>query len=60
VLVVLNMSATPQPISFNLAEQGFPATTATTLLTTLTVPPSGQLNSVNLEPFSVYIAKVTR
>jgi len=60
VLVVLNMSATTQPMSFNLAEQGFSAQTAATLLTTLSSPLSGQLSSINLEPFSVYIAKVTR
>jgi len=60
VLVVLNMSATTQPMSFNLAEQGFSAQTAATLLTTLSSPPSRQLSSINMEPFSVYIAKVTR
>jgi len=60
VLVVLNMSAMAQQISFNLADNGFPSAKATTLLTTSTVPASGQLDQVALEPFQVYIARVSQ
>ncbi len=59
VLVVLNMSATPQQISFNLAENGFSSAKATTLLTTSAIPASGKLDQVTLEPFQVYIARVS-
>jgi alpha-glucosidase len=60
VLVVLNMSAMAQQISFNLADNGFPSAKTTTLLTTSTVPASGQLDQVALEPFQVYIARVSQ
>ena len=60
VLVVLNMSATAQRVSFNLSEQGFSSTKATTLLTTSTQTPGSQLNQIALEPFAVYIARVSQ
>jgi glycosidase len=60
VLVVLNMSATPQQVSFNLSEHGFSAAKATTLLTTSAPAPSGQLDQVALQPFAVYIARVSQ
>src|SRR6202522_1089332 len=59
VLVVLNMSATAQQISFNLTEDGFATTKATTLLATSSSA-TGQLNQVALEPFGVYIARVSK
>jgi len=60
VLVVLNMSAATQQVSFNLSEQGFSSAKVTTLLTTSAGAPSGQLNQVTLDPFAVYIARGTR
>ncbi len=61
VLVVLNMSGTEQKVSFDLAKQGFSGGKATTLLTTLsTHPKEVPLAAVSLEPFAVYIAKVTK
>jgi alpha-glucosidase len=60
VLVVLNMSATAQRVSFNLSEQGFSSTKTTTLLTTSTQTPGSQLNQIALEPFAVYIARVSQ
>ena len=60
VLVVLNMSATPQQVGFNLSEHGFSSAKATTLLTTSAPPPSGQLDQVALQPFAVYIARVSQ
>ncbi|MGA7295476.1 MAG: alpha-glucosidase [Terriglobales bacterium] len=60
VLVVLNMSNAKQQMSFNLSAEGFPAAKTTPLLTTLAAPPSGRLSKVDLEPFSVYIARISR
>ena len=61
VLVVLNMSAQPQDVSFDLASQGFPAKSAHTLLTTM---PAGSkestLSHLSLEPFAVYIGAVSK
>jgi len=59
VLIVLNMSGSAQTASFDLTQQGFSRARAKTLLTTLTTPPKGRLDKVPLEPFAVYIAKVT-
>jgi alpha-glucosidase len=60
VLIVLNMSATPQHVSFNLSAEGFSSTKAKTLLATSAPAPSGQLDQIALEPFAVYIAQVSR
>jgi glycosidase len=60
VLVVLNMSGTAQQVSFNLSQEGFPSAKATTLLTTSAAATSGLLDQVALDPFSVYIARVSR
>ena len=60
VLVVLNMSAEAQKASFNLASQGFAATTAKTLVTTMpSLKGSVSLTGLELAPFSVFIAEVT-
>jgi alpha-glucosidase len=60
VLVVLNMSNAAQAISFDLSAEGFPSARTETLLTTLSTPPTGRLEQVALEPFAVYIARITR
>jgi alpha-glucosidase len=60
VLVVLNMSAAPQQLSFHLSEQGFSSGKSTTLLATASASARGQLDRVALEPFGVYIARVSR
>ena len=61
VLVVLNMSATDQQMNFDLGKQGFSAAKATTLLTTLsTHPQEVTLASVSMEPFAVYIGKISK
>ena len=60
VLVVLNMSNAKQQIGFDLTAQGFPSAKTASLLTTLAAPPAGQLGQVSLEPFGVYIARITR
>ena len=60
VLVVLNMSATAQHVSFDLSRYGFSSAKATTMLTTSAPAPNGQLNQIALEPFAVYIARVSQ
>ncbi len=59
VLVVLNMSGTTQQMSFNLSANGFSSPKTSTLLTTSTSP-FNTLDQITLEPFAVYIAKVTQ
>jgi len=58
VLVVLNMSGSPQRVSFDLAGKGFGGAQLTTLLTTMKTQPGG-LSDISMEPFGVYIAKLT-
>ena len=61
VLVVLNMSSRPQKGSFNLQAQGLTAAKSSTMLTTgKTNRDSALLNSISLEPFSVYIGKIEK
>ena len=61
VLVVLNMSASEQHASFDLAAQGVKAKQASTLLTTLKSHPKQlSLSSVTLEPFAVYIGRMEK
>jgi alpha-glucosidase len=57
VLVVLNMTGSPQKVRFDLAAQGFPSAKAKLLLS---APHSEQsaLGDLTLEPFGVYIAEV--
>ena len=60
VLVVLNMSNTRQRISFDLSAEGFASAKTAPLLTTLAAPPTGRLDQVALDPFAVYIARISR
>jgi alpha-glucosidase len=60
VLVVLNMSGKAQLVGFNLSEQGIFSATAKTLLTTSASASSSQLDQVALDPFEVYIARVSQ
>ena len=61
VIVALNMSASPQQVSFDLRPQGIDGTMAKTLLTTMkTNREEAPLRSINLEPFSVYIGKIQK
>jgi alpha-glucosidase len=60
VLVAINMSSGTQSVSFDLGPEGLPEAKAATLLTTMkTSPPAGRLSTITMEPFSVYIAKVS-
>jgi alpha-glucosidase len=61
VLVVLNMSAQTQQVTFDLASLGFTNKTPSTLLTTMpTRPKDSSISNMTLEPFSVYIAELTK
>ncbi|MBV9623217.1 MAG: alpha-glucosidase [Acidobacteria bacterium] len=61
VLVVLNMSAERQTTTLNLTSQGFAGAQATTLLTTLATHPERlSLSSVSVDPFAVYIGKISK
>jgi alpha-glucosidase len=60
VLVVINMSPQQQEASFDLAAQGFSATQAKTLLTTMSsIKGQTDLSDMTLAPFSVYIGEVS-
>jgi hypothetical protein len=55
------MSSRPQKVSFNLHAQGLTAAKSSTLLTTGKANrDSASLNSISLEPFSVYIGKIEK
>jgi glycosidase len=60
VLVVLNMSASPQKVSFNLAPHGFASPKLSVLLSTSSSSATATAGALTLEPFAVYIAKVTK
>ena len=61
VLVALNMSADLQRIRVDLASQGFPDAKVRTLLSTQAAAKSrDNFTELTLEPFGVYIAKVSR
>ncbi len=64
VLVVLNMSGTAQQVSYDLSEQGFPSAKATAMLSTMLTAsasaPSGPMGPIALDPFAVYIARISQ
>jgi len=61
LLVVLNMSAVPQKVRFDLSPQNLSPATARTLLTTRPdQPKEGSLRKLSLEPFEVYIAEISK
>ena len=59
VLVVLNMSATAQKITLDLAPQGFAAASHAVLLTNGSGATRSQGADINVEPFTAYIEKLT-
>ncbi|HEV2732375.1 MAG TPA: alpha-glucosidase [Terriglobales bacterium] len=58
VLVALNMSASPQKATFNLADKGFPSANLKSLIAT--PHSSGKGSEVTLEPFGVFIAEISK
>jgi alpha-glucosidase len=59
VLVVLNVSSSPQNPSFDLAKQGFSTAKVKGLLQNATTVPDGPLKSVSLAAYGVYVGRVT-
>jgi alpha-glucosidase len=60
-LVVINMSASPQKVSFDLSKQGFGSGATKTLMTTqASLKNASSVTQLSLEPFAVYIAEVTK
>jgi alpha-glucosidase len=59
ILVVLNMSGTPQKVRFNLGPAGFASPKLSVLLTTSQSAGPGS-DGIALDPFAVLIARVTK
>jgi len=61
VIVVINMSAKLQKVSFDLAKQGFGSGSAKTLLTTQTsLQNNSSVRQLSLEPFAAYLAELQK
>ena len=58
ILVVLNMSATKQRPSFDLGKQGLAGAKSTVLAKNAASTADGELKTVTLDPYGVYIAKL--
>ena len=54
------MSNTKQHVSLDLSGVGFGSTSAATLLTTQGASPVGATGQIVLDPFAVYIARLSR
>jgi alpha-glucosidase len=59
ILVMLNMSSSPQKIKLNLAPQGFASPKLTVLLSTFQRPTSAA-DAIDLPPFGALITKITK
>jgi alpha-glucosidase len=60
ILVALNMSAAAQDVTFDLGSVEIAEARVTTLVSTMKKPADGTLRTVSLEPFAVYIARISR
>ena len=60
VLVVLNMSAAEQKVSFNLTAQGLAGARASMLLSTSSAEKTGSPNEMTFAPFEAYIAEISK
>ncbi|HTR22595.1 MAG TPA: alpha-glucosidase [Terriglobales bacterium] len=60
VLVVLNMSGKDQQVGFDLSAEGFSSPKTVPLLTTQSPSSVGSLDKISLDPFAVYIARLSR
>jgi alpha-glucosidase len=60
VLVVLNMTAADQNVRFDLSALGFASPKLSVLATTFHKPLTGMTDSLPMEPYSAFIAKVTK
>ena len=60
ILVVLNMSATEQKVGLDLSPLGFAAPKLSVLLTSFHKPLPGMAAELPMEPYSAFIAKITK
>ena len=60
ILVVLNMSAADQKVRFDLSSLGFASPKLSVLLTSFHKPLTGMSDALPMEPYSVFIAKITK
>jgi alpha-glucosidase len=60
ILVVLNMSATDQKVGLDVSPLGFAAPRLSVLLTSFHKPLPGMATELPMEPYSAFIAKITR
>ncbi|MGB8475818.1 MAG: alpha-glucosidase [Candidatus Acidiferrum sp.] len=60
ILVVLNMSAKEQKVRLDLAPLGFSAPKLSVLLTDSHTPVAGMPSGLPMDPYSVFIAKITK
>ncbi|HUA15246.1 MAG TPA: alpha-glucosidase [Verrucomicrobiae bacterium] len=58
VVVLLNMSASPQKVDLDLAGKGIAGKTGKTLLASFDAPEKTGLNQVSIEPFGAWIVEV--
>ncbi len=60
ILVVLNMSGTRQKASFDLSKQGLAGAKSTMLAKNAAAASDGELKAISLEPYGVYIGRITK
>jgi len=60
ILVLLNMSAADQQVRFDLSPLGFAAPKLSVLLTSFHKPLAGASDALPMEPYSVFVAKITK
>jgi alpha-glucosidase len=60
VFVVLNMSASEQKVRFDLSPLGFASPKLSVLLTSVRKPLAGAADSLPMEPYTAFIAKITK
>jgi glycosidase len=60
VLVVLNLSESPQAVTLNLARQGLGRAKPSTLLASAKTAMQASAESITVGPFGVYIVKLTK
>jgi alpha-glucosidase len=60
ILVVLNMSAKDQKVQFDLSPLGFSSPKLSVLLTDFHKPLTGLSDALPMEPYSVFIAKISQ
>jgi alpha-glucosidase len=58
VLVVLNMSSSPQKVNLDLASKGVQAKSMKTLLSSFSSPTQEELTAISLEPFGAWIGSI--